>query len=183
MSKKWKYVSIPQCFLIMFVSIICLATFVIPFSIDPLLLSYDKFFAKENNLINTIVVTAEEGIPQVIGATEQYKKIMEYGYTYLIYGYIGIIGVNFVFAFLLILTRANFLRKIFRLFSIIFGLALIISAIAFVLYLVGVYGYYSIYGCGFVQLIGDTGALFALGMVIFSIILSTKQFHWFTAPF
>lgn len=183
MSKKWKNVSIPQCFLIMFVSILCLVVFAIPFSISPLEFSFRELLNKESNLIDKIVLVAEQGIPQVISATEQYKKIMEIAYKYLIYGYIGVIALNFACAFLLILTRSNILRKLFRLFSVIFGLCLIISALAFILYLVGIYGFYSINDFGIKKTISETGALFAVGMIVFSIILSVKQFHWFTAPF
>lgn len=183
MNKKWKYVSIPQCFVIILISLICLLAFVVPFSISPVKLTYTKLFTKTDSLFATVATVAKEGIPKIIKPASSFTKYFAKSYQYLIYGYGAIIILDIIGAFLLILTRANTIRKFFRFISVIAGLFLIVVAIAFVLYLVGVFGYFSANKLTTKQLLNETAALFGLGMVIFSIFLSAKQFDWFKAPF
>lgn len=182
MSKRWKNVSIAECFGIIFTSIICLAIAFIPFILDPMTFSFNALpIIGDGTLTDAMYEFSDVGLPTLIPAMEDYIDYVDYAYYYLIIGYFGILVLNIINSLVLILTSSKFWRKLSRAISILSGIILLFTIIASLLYLVALFSSFEVFV--FMDFIDGTGALFMLGLLIFSIFLSSRQFGWFKNPF
>lgn len=198
MSEKWKHVSVGQCFGIIIGSLIlaCVAfvplTFIyaekggdvtgvnffykgLPFVGEK---SFQDVTAKiAENAISYINGIANGSLPEIVGT------ILSYAFTYNVYAYFGILAVNVVAGLLLLIIRANGLRKFFKFFSVIFGIAMIFVNITFLAEAVCNFIIEIGKGTPFNNIILISGVLPYIVLTLFSFILIFKQFGWFSDPY
>lgn len=186
MNRNWKNISVPECLGIIICSLICCLVAVIPLSLDPMTLSFKEFplIASEGTGILSIIESINEvGLPRLSPMLEDYLEQFGTLYKLAIEGYFFILILNIVASILLILTQSKGLRIVFRFFSAFFGIIIILIAVLFAVYIVSIFMAYKELGLTFNDVIFSCGGLFALGMVVFGIILGAKQLRWFKAPF
>lgn len=170
-------VSIGSCFATILFSAIALCVLLIPISgvaaytLMPIIGDGNIAYFNEIMLWAFVDFTKiSENITQYISLALEYTP----------YAYMFIPAADIVFAMLLILTRAEFLRKLFRFLSVLFGLVMTIVMLAQLVILIGLIG----------QLASDLSGItefdfkimiFPFAMLIGSSIMSRKQFKWFRA--
>lgn len=107
------------------------------------------------------------------------KMVMEYG----LYAYVGILAFNILFSLLLIITRSQILRCFCKIISIISGIAMIIISASCLVYIAGFAGKFIMNAGAIETIMVDlevSGLLFILGLIIFAIRHSIKQFKWYS---
>lgn len=197
MSEKWKHVSVGQCIGIIIGSLILACVAFVPltciadgsgtitgvnFFFKGLPLVGTEEFQKvtatiAGNSVTFINGIAKGALPEIVGI------ILNYAFTYNVYAYFGILALNVVCGLLLLLTRANGLRKFFKFFSVIFGIVMILVNITFlaeaVLNIIIQVGNET----QFIYLLLMSGVLPYIVLTLFSFILIFKQFGWFSDPY
>ncbi len=190
MSERWRNVSIKKCLGTILLAIIACAVAVIPFTFggsDGLVFTFKKLqyvgdgsikIAGEGSILTilNLIPKIPSSITDLVGDIYNYSTLV----------YFGILALDIVFSLLLIVTRFNFLRKIFRIFSIIFTIAFILIVILNLLYIAGIIYVltedFKNIGKNFVTAFKSTGFTTALGFVFFGIILARKQLRFFKKP-
>ena len=181
--QSWKFVSVWNCIKIIIFAIVALAIIFIPVSINGESVSTYKilpiigdgsFF---ETFINDNLASSIATIIPTIGAMGTVSTI----FTVSTYAFFIIIAIDVVFAILLIITRSNLLRAIFRLFSILFWFAMLFIGLAYLLYVVAI-----VYGAiinGTLTKLVDMGILIGLGFNVAALFICKKQSKWFKKPF
>ncbi len=186
MNRNWKNVSIAECFGIILCSLICCLVAVIPFSLDPMTLSFETLpllANEESNIMTTINSVNADGLITAIPMLEDFEELISLVFEYAIDGYFIIIFVNIFASIVLMLTQSKIVRKVCRVVSVIFGICLILIAVLFLVYAVSIFMASGSAWETIGDLLNNTGILFALGMFVFGLIIGAKQCRWFKQPF
>ncbi len=181
MSKTIPNVSVKSCFGTIIVSLIAICVLLLPatFGSVGMRLSFqfmpligDGSITENNQLV-------AQGFSALSGLdTSLVAMILDY--TTL--AYMGILGVNIVFALLLAITRATTLRVFFKFYSILAGFAMLAIFLSSLIYIAGFAGLFihAIMPFSDIMTALETSAiLYALGRAILSAFLIKKQFIWF----
>lgn len=178
--------SVRSCFMTMLFALVSLVLVMVPFTFGAAGLNFTYQylpFIGNSEILN--------GSPIVIAFISDFipLNIVEYiglALNYFIVAFFGIAIVDFVLALILMIFRANFLRVIFRIFSIIFGIAMILIFILSLLSIVSIIAALISSGIAFadyIDALAGTGILLVLAMAIFSAIYIKKQFCWFSKTY
>ncbi len=116
-----------------------------------------------------------------IEAIRVVASICTYGFQYSVYAFFGILILNILFALLLLIIRANVLRVIFKVFSIIFGILSIVMATFFLIYIAALVTL-AIMGADLMTIAFECLGIHAIVMFALSIVLATRQFKWYSRP-
>ncbi len=185
MRKKPKHVWIAQCVRIIIFSIILLCTVFIPFSFadSGMIFSYTKLPLIGDASIANNIILVTKSLQSLTGLSTDIMIYISYVYEYYLYAFYGILLLDIVFALLLVITKLNLLRVIFRIIAILCGFVMIAVMVANIGYIVAYI--YSILSVGdfnnLLPVIQENGLLYALVLSIFSGIMIKKQFSWFEA--
>ena len=187
MNDKWKYVSVGKCVGAIIWSIIGLATIFIPFSLSSgtvLTLKYMPIFGDGSIFI--AFNSAYSGLGTNLSLPNALVSFLTNVSQVVVYAFLIIMLVTILFGLILAITRVNVLRIIFKVFSIFFGIALIFIGLCYVLYIPGAIMSYMQIDPSLANLSKaflDTGVIYALGTAIFSFVIASKQFKFFSKPF
>ena len=183
--KTIKNVDRKQCVGILISSIVALCIFLIPMTFGsaglaptykflPIIGNGSIFATQEIMCVNFVelVGLSEDFIPII-------AMIMEYG----LYAFVGILAFNIFFSLILIISGSQILRLICKTISSFAGVAMIVISLSCLVYIAGFAGKF-IMNAGAIETImivlEASGLLFILGMLIFSIRHSIKQFKWYS---
>ena len=101
-------------------------------------------------------------------------------FNYAVYAYVGILALNIVFSLFLIITRSEIARGLFKVLSLLFGLAMLAIAAIQLVYLGGFIGLtIQDFSAAFPSTPQNNGVLFAIATFCFAIIMIKRQFNWF----
>lgn len=186
-----KNVNLKQCVGTIIFALVSLCVLFIPFTFGAagINCSYKAFISDESgvNLITVASANALEGFLSVAKITEQstieiISQILYYGER----AYFVILAADILFALLLIFTRSQILRLIFKIISILFGFAMLAVFASNIIYIAGIAGGFicstDLMDMGMeavMSILETSGILFALGTMLFSAFLVKKQFKWF----
>ena len=90
----------------------------------------------------------------------------------------GIIALDLIFSILLLIFRQSWLRKIFKILSIIMGIVMVVITLLYLTFLVGII-LNAIIDLDFFALIDEYGLFAILFTTGFSMVATVKQFTWF----
>lgn len=190
MSNKWKYVSVGKCIFVMIISLIFIGSAFIPYSLAPYagetVYTYTKLpYVGDSSLLNyfdELVITVQDllKIDGYIFAVVSF--LIKYS-PYLLY---ATLCFNVAGAFLVAITRFNFLRFIFRVVSIFAAIYLIFAMIIFNFTAV-VSVIHSLETITDISSIGaiifDNGIILYLALGLISFIMIFVEFKAFKKPF
>lgn len=186
MENSSRRVWIGQCIRTIIFSLVVLCTAFIPFSFNGgTVLTYTKLPVIGDSTILAYSAKAAQGLQTLIGIPAEFMKYINYAYEYYLYGFYGILLADILFSLILILTRLNALRILFKFFSVIFGIAMLVLMIVNLGYTVGILYLYVI-NAGFDQILTvilGEGIIYALALTLFSGIFIKRQFVWFAADY
>lgn len=197
MSEKWKHVSVGQCIGIIIGSLILAGVAFVPLTCiadNSGNITGVNFFYKglpfigverfqdvtakiADNSFLFINGIANGSLPEIV------VTILNYAFTYNVYAYFGILAVNVVAGILLLIIRANGLRKFFKFFSVIFGIVMIFVNITFLAEAVSNFIIGMADKTTFINILLLSGVLPYIVLTLFSFILIFKQFGWFSDPY
>ncbi len=179
-----KNVNIKQCFGTIFMSLIaaCVALIPVTFGATGINMLYTQLpLVGDETFIATSLSTLV-GFAEVTKLGADIIEILAMVMEYAPYAYFGILTANIVFALLLIITRSQILRFIFKIISILAGFAMLAVALNYIVYIVGFAGFI-IQGAippeNIMSSLESSGILAALGFVIMSFSMTGKQFRYF----
>lgn len=186
MRKYIKNVNVKNCFNVIVIGLLAMFAALMPFifGTGTLIFYYETLpIFGDGEVIKAATVLPFARILSLVKINESMyemiSNILLYLSAYHSLVYFGIILLDIVFAILLILTRWVWLRWLFRLFSIIFGILMISLTLVYVLYIVG---YVLIMLDGtfkFNYLFNSFGLVPIIYCLVFAVILIPKQFKWF----
>lgn len=182
----WKKVSIGSCVKTIIISLIIMCIVLVPVTFENGIV----FTISKLPLIGdgTIIEMSKTGIKFIQDLAHFPDRTMDIFYAIISYGYhifFGALILDVLFAIALIIFKNNTLRIIFKVFSIIFGVAILIIALV---NLMIIFGYF--YSCTvhpqeypFIQMLKTSGITTYFAMLVVGIYLSVKQFKWFAKAF
>lgn len=183
MKQKWKIVSVKECIGIIILSLIFLISVsVIPCTVD----GKESVFFLGLPLINAndVATSISEGIVAIANVIGIDAAIYELIYKIIVYAptvYTAILLFDILASLILSIFRTKPLRIIFRIFSIIFGFAMIYVFLSSLVSMIGII---------FAAAKGSLTASFVLSgfisvamITIFSFFMILKQFKWFRRPY
>lgn len=180
-----KNVNVKQCFGTIFMSLIaaCVALIPVTFGSGGINMLYTRLplVGDETFIVQSVSFVPFFGEVTKLGADviEILAMVMEYAP----YAYFGILAANIVFSLLLIITRSQILRFIFKIITIFAGFAMLIVALNYIVYIVGFAGLFiqgTIPAEQIMQYLETSGILVALGFVIMGFSMTGKQFRYFS---
>jgi hypothetical protein len=184
MRKKIKNVNVKNCFNTLIICLLALLVAFVPFIFGSGMFVF--FFETLPFIGDGSVITATQisyGYTLSCFFTEAFPeifyKILEIITNWQAIAYFAIIGLDIVFAVLLIVTRFSFLRVLFKIISILLGIILILLTIFNLLY---IFGYVLMIFNGefaFQYLFNSFGVLPVFASLVFCVLLIGKQFTWF----
>ena len=185
MKQKWKIVSVKECIGIIFLSLI----FLISVSVIPCTVNNEQsVFILGLPLLTDkgVAISIYEGITAFAVLLILNPEISKLVYNIIVYAptvYTVILIADILFSLLLAILRAKPLRIIFRIFSMVFGVAFIYVFLSSLLSMIGI----------IIAAASGEGALtasFVLSgfisialITIFSFFMILKQFKWFRRPY
>jgi len=187
MSKKERLmpnVSVKQCFGTIFFSIFaCVIAFIpLTFGSIPTTFTYEYLPFVGNDTITQVPPFILQGIVKILNLQGDFLKYVEMALNYNVVVYFYILAFNIAASLVLIILRLSILRIIFKLVSIIAGIAMLAIAVTNALYIAGFAGNF-IHGTipieNIMSALETSRVLLALGLFIFSLIMVKKQFKWF----
>lgn len=161
--------------------LIALATLLIPYTLDPMIFSFDKIMPignsvineAQNNYIAEFFSTLSFPVPEAI-----YQVTV-----YVVYAFYGIVALTLFLTLVMMLLRNEPLRQILRALSIIAGLLMLAIMLVHLVTVAGFFTYYLNGKFGEGALIFDCitnqGLLFFLGITVFSALGMVKHFSSF----
>ncbi len=188
-------VNVKQCFFAILFCVVMFALTAIPFTFGSLgfHFTFEYFPFIGNGQIIEPPTEVIEGLGSILPLNQSFLDILGLGLQYFIIAFFGILAVDIFMALLLMIFRANFLRIVFKFFSVIFAFAMLAIALLGILYLVGtvVGGLINSElirnGNGITELLSNvfkyfegTGILFVLVLTIISFFMIIKQLRWFS---
>ncbi len=183
MNKNWFYVSITSCIgsLIWAVVIFAITLFV-PFSVggDGLIFTYQVLPVIGNGTIFNYFTIISNGVGNLLG--EGLIEITNTILTVALYVFYGTLIADVLFSIVLMIFRNRYLRIVLRTISIILAIAIVLSFITWLYYMVGVAGL--IFGGADINLsITNSGLVFAFGFALLNGIFIERQFKFFAKPY
>lgn len=186
MKDSWKFVSVGSCIKTLIFSLIALSVIFIPISFGTeagVIFTFKKLPVFGDGsislLFDNVMNIFAQNVPNVdVSLLNTLRKLFDLS----LYAYFIILFLDIIFAIVLIACRHNAVRKLFRVLSAFFAVAMICSALMF-LGFVAANVFSVIKGKIFNDMLYTSGILSALGFCIFSFILIVKQFTWFRKPF
>lgn len=179
-----KNVNVKQCFGTIFMSLIaaCVALIPVTFGAAGINMLYTQLpLVGDETFIATSLSTLV-GFAEVTKLGADIIEILAMVMEYAPYAYFGILAANIVFSLLLIITRSQILRLIFKIITIIAGFAMLAVALCYIVYIVGFAGFFiqgTIPADQIMQHLETSGILVALGFVIMGFSMTGKQFRYF----
>lgn len=186
MRKYIKNVNVKNCFNVIVIGLLAIFAALLPFvfGTGTLVFYYETLpFIGDPEVIVTATFVPLETLLSFFNLNEKMFEMISNVF-YLIASfhsliYFGVILLDLAFAVLLIITRWTWLRWIFRLCSIIFGLIMIFLTLVYVLYIVG-YVLLMLNGLFTINyLFNSFGIVPITYCLVFTVILIPKQFKWF----
>lgn len=182
MSKQNKSIWIGQCISTIIFSAITFLTVLIPYSINNgVSHALDYMPVIGDGTIIDKQVGVVNNLFSIIGVNFNTFSFIFKNNVIIFY---SILLLNVLFSLLLILTRVNILRIIFKIISSLFGIALIIISLSY--FIIIVCTIYSLFTGYFGPLNNVLNAMLSCGIIYYFItiffisILSRKQFGWFS---
>ena len=187
MSDKWKYVSVGKCFKTILTALIMACVVFVPISFlteAGTVFTYTKLPYVGDGSITVLFENEARYLSLVLpGLNESQFGLVTTVLQYAFYTYFIILAVDIFFSLVLILFRSKVLRKLFELFSALFGLLMIVIALSLLAY-VGLNALAVLKGeTGLNDIVFTGGVPLMLAMFILSIILIFKQFTFFKRPY
>ncbi len=187
MSDKWRFVSVGQCVWIIIFCLISICVLFVPFSVgsaDGTILAFKKMPLIGDGEYLMYAGYSLEGLSHIV-EDEKVLGIFNFLFEYNFYAYFGILILTICFALALAICRVNVVRIVFRVFSIIFAIAMIVLFFSYFAFFVGSAVYYmSIPNLEELSVHFLTGGLISNAVfTLFSFILIFKYFKWFTKPY
>lgn len=161
--------------------IIAAATLLIPFTIEPIEFSFNHIMPIAKSEINGIQNFYLLALFDTIGITEAIPQVIYDILPYALYAFYGILAFDIVFALLLMIIRNEVMRVIFRAISVLLGFIMLAANIVMLATVAGVITYYLKYvsETPIFEFLKNSGVFFFLGVMIFSLIGTVKQFSSF----
>ena len=183
MNKNWFYVSIASCIgsLIWAVVIFAITLFV-PFSVgaNGLIFTYQVLPVIGNGNIFNYFAVISNGVGNLLG--EGLIEITNSILTASLYIFYGTLIADILFSIVLMIFRNRYLRIVLRTISIILAIAIVLTFITWLYYMVGVAGL--IFGGADINLsITNSGLVFAFGFALLNGIFIERQFKFFAKPY
>lgn len=187
MSDKWRFVSVGQCIRIIIFCLIPACVLFVPFSVgsaEGTILAFKKMPLIGNEEYFIYTGYSLEGLLRIID-NETVLEVFGFLFNYNFYAYFGILALTICFALALAICRVNVVRIVFRVFSILFAIAMIVLFFSYFAFFVGSAVYYmSIPGFEELSVHFLTGGIISnTAFALFSFILIFKYFKWFTKPY
>ncbi len=177
-------VSVKQCIATIIFSIVVCALSLIPYTFGSMGFNFTfKYLPLIGNgeiMQTSNIIT--DGLVTLFGLSTDIINILALGLNYFIVIFFGIAIFDILAATLLAIFRNNIIRIIFKIISIIAGVAMILIALLSMVYILGLIGGIA---SGTIQLenmvsvLESSGILFILVMMIFACFMAIKQFRWF----
>ena len=146
------------------------------------LFEYTPFISKAESFDMTSTMFIMQGLNEFFKFDESILEYILIAFSYAPYVYFGILAIDVLFALLLIITRSQIMRIIFKVISILLAFVMLAFAICYIAYIVGFAGLFIFAICKIEDLItalNNSGLLVALGFVVFGFIFTGKQLKWF----
>lgn len=187
MSDKWKYVSVGKCIKTIITALIMACIVFVPISFlteAGTIFTYAKLpyvgdgtvtelFEKESNYLSLILPSLNESQFGLVTTVLQYA----------FYAYFIILAADILFSFVLLIFRSKIMRKMFEIFSALFGILMIVIALSSLAF-VGLNVLAVLKGeATFNDIVFTGGVPLMFVMFILSIILIFKQFKFFKRPY
>ena len=185
MSTGWKYVSKGSCIntLVWSIIIAALVLFVpIEFGAGGLKFTFKTLPLIGDGSFSLYALVGASGVDALLGGGVLPAEIL-YCYEYGFYFFFGILGVNIIFSILLLITKSNGLRMFCKVFSVLFGIMMLVLMLAFLLIIVGDVVLLISSGVEFMQWLTDSGIVSVLVLFIASLLMAIHQFKWFSNPY
>ncbi len=187
MSQKWRYVSVSQCIWTIVFCIIAAAVLFIPFSLgtaEGTILAFKAMPLIGDGSYVNLTSNAVSGIERIV-PNATVLSIATFLFKYSVYAYFGILAITILFALALAICRVNVVRIIFRVFSIIFAIVMIVISLTFFAFFVGNLVFFL--SEGLITNISHhfltSGYIVTFGFMILSFILIFRFFKWFAKPY
>jgi hypothetical protein len=180
-----KNVNLKQCFFIIIGAILGAILFLAPATFGnsfTFLYEYVPFISSVKEFDLTSATLMMQGFSALIKLDESIITYLLMAYSYAPFVYVGILAADILFALLLLITRSQILRVIFKILSILFALVMFVVALLYLVYIVGFAGLiiHAIIKVEELMTALDTsGILVALAFVVFGFIYTGKQLKWF----
>ena len=183
MSSRFKKVSVKKCISLVIFSIVAALLFAfIPFSFgteDGLIFTYKLLPVLSKGEISLYITKVLNAIAFAIPTIPvQVLEIIYIVFNYGIYAIMLIFVLDLVFGLLLAITRSNVLRIIFKILGIFMGIAMILSMLLFIIYLIGSICLL-ISGVEFLTVLKTQGFILAVVMIVICPICAKKNFSSF----
>ena len=178
-------------FKVVIFSIIMLLTVLIPvvFGTDkPLTLVYQALPIIGTGEIVEMQVASIGGFFSLFGLQGQFANILNIIVSYTTHAFYFIILADILFSLILIIVPNMVCRKIFRCFSVLFSIIMLVSALSYLMCIVGFVGNILSLDTGgditsVLSMLGpafmSSGLIFYIFASIFSFTLMSKHFRWF----
>lgn len=166
--------------------ILCLfaaATLVIPYTFEPMVFSFNNIMPIGDSVITATQNTYISAFLETLGLSAVIPEAIFNIIPYTIYAFYGIIAFDILFTIILMIFRVEIFRIIVRALSILLGFATLAVFLVSLVTTAGFFTYYLSGGFGegavIIDCIKNNGLLFFLGVTVFSIIVTVKQFSSF----
>lgn len=180
-----KNVNIKQCFFIIIGALLGAILFLAPATFGKsftFLYEYVPFISSAKEFDITSATLMMQGFAALSKLDESIISYLLMAYSYAPFIYVGVLVADILFALLLLITRSQILRIIFKIISILFALVMFVIAILYLIYIVGFAGliiHAIIKVEELMSALDASGILVALAFVIFGFIYTGKQLKWF----
>ncbi len=163
--------------------IIAAATLLIPFTIDPMEFSFNHIMPIAESDINVWQNAYISILFDIAGIADKIPQII---YDIIPYGFVafyGILAFNIVFALLMMIIRNEVMRAILRAISVLLGFVMLAVNLVMLASVAGVFANYfkNLAGSGapIFDYLKNSGVIYFLGVMVFSLIGMVKQFSSF----
>lgn len=181
-----KNVNIEQCIYTIIASLVALLIIFIPatfgesYGIQPLYKVMPMVGSGAFLENHTIMMTGFVGLIQLDASLiSTFTQVLDLLHT----AYFLILAANIIFSLLLIITRSEFLRLIFKIVSIFAGLIMLATALSYLVYLAGLAGIFIKGGAiapeNILTIIDGSGILVAIAFIVFGFAMTGRQFKYF----
>lgn len=187
-----KNITVGQCVKMIVLCVILIAvSLFIPFSFMKdgafeLSFTFSKLPLIGNGEFVLTALQSLDGFGRFITMPETVTNILTYPMSYFIYVFYSILLIDLIFAIFLLIFKNNILRRIFRIFSIIFGILMIVIALCSVITILGFIG--QMLSVNFdmeviTKILTENGLITFIALLSISCTMIKKQFTWFPAPY
>lgn len=188
MCDKWKHVSVGACIWTIVACVLCLSIVFVPFFIETgkdTILTIKTMPIIGDGSFTKHYDDAASGFIQLVPGASGIHNLLYSVFSCMIYVYMGILIIDLIFAIILAALRLKLMRKIFKVFSIIFGFIMLLNGAALIVYIIGLVSFHFNHDIfsNFIHFFLTSGLLPILVMCVFSFIISAKQFKWFSKPY